>query len=83
MNQFQFEICFKFGVINETCQDSKELVTRFRWIFKFFVKIILQVKIWQVKFGGFSENPPYYYPPLFLPATIKPAELIVGVPTVT
>ena len=41
---------------------------KFRWIFLYFLKIILQVNKWRVKFGGFSE-----YPPLLLPATILPA----------
>ena len=26
-----------------------------------------------VKFDGFSENPPYFYPPLFIPTTAEAA----------
>ena len=35
------------------------------------------VKKWWVKFGGFLENPPYCYPPLFLPATIIRNKVVI------
>ena len=56
------------------------MVGKIRWIYKFFVKIILQVKLWRVKIGVFSAIPPYLYPLLFLPAIIKRTKVFYFLP---
>ena len=64
---FYFETANKYAVCKENWVEFCNMAGKIRWIYNFFVKIILQVK-----FGGFSAIPPYLYPPLFLPATILP-----------